>query len=326
MLIVGGSASSGSSLLARCLNRHSKMVCGPESSLFARPQLFLEWNRIKSRLVKKSVLKLKNYGWHRYYGVDINAEFYQLDPKELKVLTKQAKSYSNFLAVIDSHLATTYDVEHWVEKTPSNANCFDTILREIPMAKLVLTVRDPYDSIASLVRRGFSVFYATSLYLMNTSTGCVDDPRLISIKYEDLVNHPKDNLEFVCNHIEEDYEEGMLVSENEEVSMQGWKYDETGEIGQGSIGRFEELDDITKNDICHAANSLAINPMYKSIGSQPRYSRIEDICHHFGYQFRPPVTKKGRFRFKKDVLMEGLTRTFKGYPTGFGNFPIVIKR
>ena len=312
--------------MARCLNRHSNMVCGPESSLFARPQLFSDWSKFKSRIARKTVFKLKNHGWHRYYGVQLDPEFYQIQPKELKTLIQQAKSYSNFLTVLDSHIATHYEVEQWVEKTPSNANSFDSILRELPYARLILTVRNPYDAIASLMNRGYSTVYATAWYLMNISTGYVDDSRVMTVTYEDMVTDPTDTLIRVCNHIELEFEDSMLQPENQNITMDGWRYDETGEIGQDSIGRFRDLDNTQKSNVIHAVHSLGISPLYKSIGSKPRFSRIEDICKTFNYEYIPPSTKKGRFWIRKELAAESFTRTWKRYPTSIGNFPIIISR
>ena len=39
-IIIGGSGSSGSSLLATILNRHPEVAVGPELSLFNKPVLY----------------------------------------------------------------------------------------------------------------------------------------------------------------------------------------------------------------------------------------------------------------------------------------------
>ena len=70
-IIMGGSQSTGSSLLVNILNRHSMLVAGPETYLFMHPKLYHHWEENKKYLIKtnKVYIILLWFSWNVLSGM-----------------------------------------------------------------------------------------------------------------------------------------------------------------------------------------------------------------------------------------------------------------
>jgi len=136
--------------------------------------------------------------------------------------------------------------EIWAEKTPSNAFTLHHFLDTFPGGYVIHIVRHPLDAIASLTNRGMSEYNAVAVYLLNTAMALelINHPRVITIKYEDLVIDPESTIEQMCSYLGLEYEKTMLLATGRESgvdSMKGWNYKETAPVQQGSMGRFGKL-------------------------------------------------------------------------------------
>ena len=252
-ILIGGSPSTGSSLLRRMLNRHTEIFCGSETSLFAKTELFTDWEEYKVRLFRPSHFGLSNAGWHNFIGLEIDKE-YGWSRKEVRQLIKNHFEFPDFVASFYSPILKRNNKSIWAEKTPSNAFTLEVFLKTFEEGKIIHTARHPLDIIASLVNRGKSVYDATALCLLNMSKALLSesDPRYILIKYEDLVQQPAETLMTLSGFLDVEYEEGMLEPESIKsgiTQMKGWKSDETQKASTSSIGRFLELPLSTREQI-----------------------------------------------------------------------------
>ena len=50
-IIIGGSGSSGSTMLIRKLSTHPDIFCGGETNFFNKEQLFENWNKNKLKII-----------------------------------------------------------------------------------------------------------------------------------------------------------------------------------------------------------------------------------------------------------------------------------
>ena len=181
----------------------------------------------------------------------------------------------------------------WIEKTPSNAACFSHFLKTFPEGKIIHMTRNPYDTLSSLVSRGFSLWYALGIYLMNTSAALTHEghPRYFRIKYEDLVLDTESTLREVCHFLNLDFHPDILLPRKEaadfETKLKGWKFDETDAVKKGSIGRFEEIDQKTREEILLGLSTVYINSTGQKL-CKNSISKIEDICEILDY----PLTDK----------------------------------
>jgi len=253
-ILIGCSPSTGSSLLRRMLHRHSQIFCGSETALFAKQQLYLDWNKYKVRINRPSLFGLSNAGWHNLVGVQLGDD-YSCDKNQFRQLIKSCNT--NFVDFAESLYRPILEETNktvWLEKTPSNAFTLSLFLETFPQGKAIHIVRHPLDAISSLYNRGMSLYNAVAVYLLNTSKALAirDNENSYLIRYEDLVNEPEDEMRKLLAFIGLAYESQVLdtsPSEGRQSKMTGWIYDETAAVQQGSINRFESLESSIRNEI-----------------------------------------------------------------------------
>ena len=199
IMLIGGSSSTGSSLLNQLLGRHPRMTISEESSLFARPQLITEWSKYKDRIIRSSPLRpLKSYGWHRENGVTIPYNSWQINRDRLGDMIQKHSRFSQFVKELKQDILTNQDTNVWAEKTPADALAMDLVSKLRGDTFLVSMLRHPLEAVASMVFRGYHPIYACCIYLLNTAFALsTDSNRKSIVKYEDLV----DNYELVIEEL-----------------------------------------------------------------------------------------------------------------------------
>jgi len=312
--IIGGSSSTGSSLLVNILNRHSEIYAGPETHLFTKPRLYNDWQKHKEAILTKKGNGLKSPGIHRFNGVILD------DAQSISDLLGQAKSLSQFA---DEYFSS-FGKDDWVEKTPANSYCFDYFLNQFKDGRVILMIRNPYDAIASMAARGISILKAASIYMANTLANfdLRDDARFRIVSYENLIANPESIISEVCYFLNISFESQMLEPEDEVIMMDGWKQNEKGAMGKESIGRFSDLNQELQNEIIIAVEAIKLNSNewpFKSVQEQ----EISDICRLFGYDHLELVDRQKTN--KLDLWKEELESTIKLYPTNIFNYPISFK-
>lgn len=324
ILCIGGSSSTGSSLLLQLLNRHKKIIGGPESSLFARPQFYNDWNKYKGRINTSQFSFLRNHGWHRDNGVNIPYQKLGISYVELKDLILKQTSFEKFLLELTSIINANNNTLWWAEKTPANSLLFHQHLQmEIPLT-CILTIRDPFEAIASMVIRGFSPVYATALFLINTGFGIVSSKdHFMSIKYEDLTSA----YELTCSAIakflglDDNFDWHQIVVP---IKMNSWRFAETDLPYSSKESRFDVLSSEEKNLILYCTNRFRIKNNYTIAGREPSVKSVNEICDLFGYKMRGEKRNMQNIA-RRDLLQEMVIRTMKLHPTHLFNFPIRLE-
>lgn len=312
--IIGGSPSTGTSVLVNVVNRHSKIYAGPETHLFTKPNLYLDWNRYKRSILNRRKGGLKSPGLHRFNGVILD------ESKNLKSLVDDANSLMEFA---DKYFDTKEG--DWIEKTPANSYCFDHFLNTNDSSKVILMVRNPYDTVSSLMARGLSLPAACAIYLCNSLANfdLSDDERFHIIQYESLVHESEKEVKELCEFLEIEYEPQLLQGEEELIKMKGWKQNEKDSIGVQSLNRFSELEDPKKEEIINALASI------KLVSKQWPFDSIEiksilDICDLLGYEFIDPSTTDSK-KTTTSLWKEKLNSTIRLYPNNIFNYPIIFE-
>ncbi len=323
-ILIGGSPSTGSSLLRRILNRHTSVFCGSETSLFTKKPLYKDWTANKHRLFRRSIAGLHNAGWHHFNGFILDDD-YPYSKDDLKPLIEESDaSFHEFIVQFYKPILKNSTKTIWAEKTPSNVFVFMEFLSAFPDGKTIHIVRHPLDTIASLINRGMSVFNACSVYLLNTAEGLTyeDNPKSHLVKYEDLVLQPENTVKELCSFLNIPFELDMI--EQQEASdgndyMEGWRYKETGLIGSASIGRFDSIDKQLQNEILFILDQL--NSKLRS-----EYSSILNIAAYLKYQLPDyeSDTSQGinlSLLLKKDALLRNLKASY----FNASNYPLYVK-
>ena len=245
-IIIGGSGSSGSTLLATILNRHSDIAIGPELSLFNKPVIYNEsygrFIRNLNRYIKKGV---STQGWFSYLNTFSELEKFGWDDEEL---IEMALSCDNIIEFIDLFFKIFLDKNKkkiWGEKTPSNSYYFDSFLNLYPKARIIHIVRDMKDVIPSFKKRGMNSYDASMLWLYNTSMALRLNQRVNyhELSYEDLVLNPEITLRSLCKFLKISYNKEMLRTSNEDnmSKIKSWGNNPSGQVRSDSIGKNRKI-------------------------------------------------------------------------------------
>lgn len=315
-IIVGGPPSTGSSLLSTILDRHSQIACFQETHLLGKNQLFQNWETHKLGLQTR---RLFSPGWHMYNSIDfpIKVDNYQS-------LLNQSAHVCDFATDYFSAIATDQGKSRWAEKTPLNIYFFHRINDALPNARFLFTIRNPYDTVASLVLRGKSVLDAVAVTLLNLGIGYLQSKQInvLAIKYEELVTRPEITIKQICHYIDVDFEAAQLrANDKPKIKMTGWKHFEDGQIQSTSLNRFQELTSDIQKQVLHLAHHLYINNKHldkfkihsnhKNTGSL----NLQTLVKEFDYP--QLVYKDSNIKHQPLLLKNRVKRLIKLHPSAF---------
>lgn len=308
------------------LNRHPELLAGPETYLFMHPKLFSDWETNKRYLLRTSWMTgLKSEGWFRMNGTDLLQPFFQNTSSQLREMVHREGNLPAFSNAFFQKALQTKGARIWVEKSPSNALCFDRFLKLFPTGMVVHTTRNPYDTVASLVARGMTPFSAVAFYLINTSFALKtsEDSRHYLLKYEHWAQEPFRDLKAFLDWLGLPWSPDLLEpEEGAEVRMEGWLHNEKGPLKAGSIGRFGRLSLEQQTQIRCVMQQLRINPAYGAKYGLS-HSSVREICTALNYAFQPvdQICGKG-VRF--DELRDRWARLIRLYPNWGKNYPVML--
>ena len=290
--MIGGSPSTGSSVLVNLLNRRPELLAGPETYLFIHPRLYSDWPAYRRYLLNHSKTGgLKSIGWFAINGALLLDPFYGWEPLKLKGLVEDSGDFSSFCGSFFSPAMAKKGATRWVEKSPSNALCMEEFLQYFPTGLAIHTTRDPYDTVASLVSRGLSPFQAAASYLVNTAFALKMEgqERYHRIRYEDWVADPGQYLGKCFRFLGLDWDPNILEppEDEKEVRMKGWLQSEKGKLGASSLGRFHKMEEGVRDRIRYAIFSIRLRDGYRLKHELP-VSSIRQICDMLDYPFQAP--------------------------------------
>ncbi len=325
-VLIGGSGSTGSSLLRRTLNRHSEIYCGPETSLFSKQELYDNWKRNKHRLLLRGAKGLRDRGWHIFNGTNLLLEENEWNENGLERLIHHSKDFQSFAQAYFVKSMHAKNKSIWIEKTPANAYSFRDFKKVFTNAQCVHMFRNPYDTILSLTKRGFNLYYSTAYYLLNTSFGLRDKDACYHCSYESLTGDTQATLTDLCAYLGVPFEKSMLDTSSikyadDPTRIGEWSFDETSEVSKNP-SKFNVLEHQEKMVLVSGANSLCIDLAFAE-RYQLRHRTIKDLCKDLNYEFHESPEKTN---FTKDKLKDQWTRFSRNYPFHFFRYPIKLYR
>ncbi len=190
--VLGNSPSSGSTLLADLLDSSQYTACGVELNLFSNKQ-FYDFDKFKIRYqhsgYSPSIHRIRNrVNLRRLHSYGLNEEeFAQLLNQSKDIWDFTDHFSKRFLALRGKQLDGIV-----FEKTPENINCIGEYLHTFPESYFVHIVRNPLFVYYSLRNREFPHFIATLSWLVDIAQYIPykDHPRVMLIRYEDLIEDP----------------------------------------------------------------------------------------------------------------------------------------
>jgi len=192
IVAIGNAPSSGSTFLADLLDSSSEAVCGPELNLFSNQSIYaydtyrgapLKSSRTKSVYMMTDKLYLKHLVKYGFSGEEFAQMARQCDSLRELINTFGLK----YLALRGKTLNGTV-----FEKTPQNIGCASSFLDVFNKGYFIHVLRNPVYVYSSLRKRGIPRYIALATWLIDLAS--IEDlrshPRMIEIRYEDLVEDP----------------------------------------------------------------------------------------------------------------------------------------
>ena len=101
-----------------------------------------------------------------------------------------------------------------VEKTPKHVQCVRNIRRVVPSARLVLTVRNPLDNVASLYRRFDNLKACVGRWIVDNQAVArlAGSEGVQLVRFEDLTEHPSEVFRRILEFVELPWEADLLTA------------------------------------------------------------------------------------------------------------------
>jgi glycosyltransferase involved in cell wall biosynthesis len=239
-IFIGGAGRSGTTLLRVMLNAHSSLCAGPEFKLL--PNI----SNIYKQLMNMEKIK-------KAYSLNDDAYI--------------NKVFRNFISSFFSNHIINNDAIRLVEKTPHNILVMKELGSMFPEAKFIHMIRDGRDVVSSLLTKNWVGFDGKPLnyveniedaakYWKNTVIKGINDGnnnllkgRVKIVKYENLIEHTKEEIRRILEFIDEPWDKKVL--EYYEVDR-GYEPQESStkqvnkKINKKSLNRWKN--DFTKKD------------------------------------------------------------------------------
>lgn len=326
---MGGSPSTGSSLLVNILNRHPQIFAGSETYFFLHKKLETDWQKYKGRLLNTGKIKgLKSPAWFQFNGVLLENKDYGWSPSELEKLITQSTTYQHFIHDFFARPLERDNKSIWIEKSPANSFNFKYFAEKYPDSKVIQVIRNPYDTAASLFKRGNDAWFSAGrcLFANARALSAAHLPNYHVVSYENLVENPQAEVDKILAFLDVPNIGNLLEPTAAEtkkvVQMPGWQHNEHGKIGKSGVGRFQKLKEEEKRLIRAAFSAFYLEEKY---ALHPELRRAEQIFSALGYDYFPENARPFKEQLHEMRAKDIWQRTIKLYPTGIGRYPARIE-
>ncbi len=203
-LFVVGSGRSGTSLLRAMLNAHPNVHLTHEGSFYLDP-------RGKS-------LAPDGRAWFDRYARTFSFAYLGLSRSAVtdQLAGLASPSRRDAVAAVMRAAAAQQGKARFGDKTPAHAQQVDTIAAEFPGARFVHVVRDPRGVVASLAAmpgatssHGLNAFFAAQ-QVKGVDRFAASGGTVCTVRLEDLVDRPEDELRRVLAFVGEDWDPAVL--------------------------------------------------------------------------------------------------------------------
>ncbi|MBY6190728.1 sulfotransferase [Microbulbifer agarilyticus] len=335
-IFIVGPPRSGTSLLSAIIGSHSAIACGPETDLFrALPIRRLQRIENMTARVEQAVQYLDEI---RYPDGKSIAAHFALTNEQVRSVIKGDKDFvKSVYSAVPEAFARAQGKRRWAEKTPRHLFYLDTIRKLYPSAMIIRIVRDPRDSIPSVIKNiGLSTSYVGEFYRwLNVYTKSSEffssDKDSITVRYEDLVTDTECQVKRICDFIEEEYEPKMLERKSAglvRVSSETWKSDIDKKITADNIYAWKRKMD---PDIATAASLICSEALvdlnYPDAKAPEKELVVFPLGENFGAANEQHIiacAKKGlKYRPYRAAYPDSISQVFRNYPdTLLGDIPL----
>ena len=326
-IFIVGPPRSGTSLLSAIIGSHSNIACGPETDLFrALPLRDVEQIVTGENWCEKATERMEEIKYPD--GKSIAAHFGLTRVQLSEHLSNQAASAKVIYSSIPAAFADTQGKARWAEKTPRHLFYVDEIRRVFPDAKIIRIIRDPRDSIPSVIKNiGLSAslvgeFYRWASVYAKSEPFFRKDPDSITIRYEDLVTNTEEQIASICDFIGEEFEPSMLDREGANlvrVASETWKSDIDKKITAQNVYGWRSNLDV---DVARAASLICCEALEQLEYPDPikpeKEVKVFPLGENFGVANESHIidcAKKGyRYTAIGDTYPESMSEALDLYP------------
>jgi len=303
LILVGNAPSSGSTLLADIIDSAPFAACGPELEFFCNRNLynFSEFKRSSNRSSYTATLRSTGV----FFRKDHLAA-YGLTGKQWEERLKNALDLPEFTDQFAEHFLSIRSKDsqgYLFEKTPQNVNALDLYFKTFPDQPFLYLVRNPLYVIDSLLKRGWGTYTAAATWLVHVALmwSFRKDPRMVIIRYEDLIERPFEKgselLNKLCSGFQIDAETLKSGYESNE-----FRSNFAPHLSSWSTGSEREVKNANEKEISEQSKKLAAVLLRSKISS--RFAKafnvpeitMTDALQFFGYsrEYEEQLTPENR--------------------------------
>jgi hypothetical protein len=146
------------------------------------------------------------------YGVSYESRVFEYENFKLGLTTR-----------IWNREAVVQGKHRWAEKTPMHVRLIDRIFARYPDARIIFMVRDGRDVTVSMRKRFGEFQTGLERWVEDNQCGLrwKDDPRVMLLRYEDLVKHYDETMPKICAFIDEPFEANLIDYHQERAYIFG---------------------------------------------------------------------------------------------------------
>ncbi|WP_428080088.1 sulfotransferase family protein [Candidatus Pelagibacter sp.] len=197
-LFIAGPPRSGTTLLRLILNEHKSIYITPESSYFYR------YTKLFERIINGSKHNLTFFLDILNYIPSVSHWSKNINKKKFIDKNFSNDSFVNIINQLIIDVSKKENLLYVGDKTPKNIYIIDELISKFINTKVILIIRNPYDTIYSQIKSGFTNHNIFSLVhrwnyeanlIINLKSNYPNN--IFVIKYEELVNNTEQSIERV---------------------------------------------------------------------------------------------------------------------------------
>lgn len=229
-IFVVGAARSGTTMLQLMLNAHPNIAILGELHYF--DQILQIKNRIGDLCDEENIDNMFNLLSKTYHYRFLSQADELFRKVKQRMLKESEQSFEGFYKSTLEEFGKAQNARRFGEKTPSNIDYLDDLLKIFPKAKIIHIIRDPRAVVASSIKMPtnskdiliHSLRWRCEMLYSKKVTK--DASVYFEIRYEDLIDDTEKSLKKICQFIGEDYHERMLEfhrDANRFIKGEPWK-------------------------------------------------------------------------------------------------------
>ena len=203
-IFIVGPPRSGTTLIRRCISRHSEIYIAPETRFF--PLVYGERHLLGRPDSRKSL----EFIFDRFFNQEYRIKDYSyLRHGLINSLENSGAGYKDIWSSLLSAIAEENGKERWGEKTPNHAFFLSHLLDLFPEACVVGMLRNPYAAITSYVKRQdlpSNPYTAIIKHKFSRKFIKKYSSEILIVKYKDLINNTEYEIKRTLDFINVNFE------------------------------------------------------------------------------------------------------------------------